>query len=169
MVEEIKKDLGREKNKDKNESKKFGDVRIGDYRVLIEFNEILEYYDKKKLEEQLNKNRKRLNLGLLENLVLESPFISLEEIVYSRDKKASKEKPYANVLYVPPSELPSGDGWRALGMYDPVTNMIYIANNLSPAEERFVYHHEVAHSLGIRNEAEADDYAASQTGYRIAA
>ena len=53
-------------------------------------------------------------------------------------------------------------------MYDPATNTIYIANNLSQQETEFVYWHEVAHALGIRNEKMADDYAKSKVGYGIA-
>ena len=75
----------------------------------------------------------------------------------------------AAVYYVSPSQLPSGDGWRALGLYNPSTHTIYIANNLSPKDERFVYHHEVAHALGVYDEAKADAYASSKVGYGLAA
>lgn len=52
-------------------------------------------------------------------------------------------------------------------MYDPSTHTIYIADNLPYNIERFVYHHEVGHALGIRNEQQADNYAASKVGYNI--
>src|SRR3989344_2551284 len=71
----------------------------------------------------------------------------------------------AAVRYVSPYELPSGDGWKALGMYDPSTHTIYIANNLSESERRFVYHHAVARALGIHSEFQADAYAESRTGH----
>ncbi len=73
----------------------------------------------------------------------------------------------ASIIYVSPSQLPSGQGWKVLSMYDPSTHTIYIANNLSPQTERFVYHHEVAHANGIRNESQADAYASSIVGYNI--
>jgi len=73
----------------------------------------------------------------------------------------------ATVHYVSPSQLPSGYGWKALGMYDPSTHTIYIADNLPYNIERFVYHHEVSHALGTRNEQQADNYASSKVGYNI--
>jgi len=72
-----------------------------------------------------------------------------------------------SIFYVPPYTLPHGEGWRALGMYDPSTHSIYIANDLTSYEERFVYHHEIAHALGIRDENLADQYAASKVGYNL--
>jgi hypothetical protein len=73
----------------------------------------------------------------------------------------------ARVIYVTPDALPSGNDWRALGAYDPATHMIYIANNLNPQLEEFVYAHEEAHSLGIESEIIADIYAASKTGFLL--
>ena len=70
----------------------------------------------------------------------------------------------APISYVSPSELPHGKGWKALGKYNPREHKIYIANNLSPRRERFVRHHEIAHSKGIYDEHEADLYAARMTG-----
>ena len=70
----------------------------------------------------------------------------------------------APISYVSPSELPHGRGWRALGKYNPKEHRIYIVNNLSPRRERFVRHHEIAHSKGIYDEHEADLYAARMTG-----
>lgn len=81
--------------------------------------------------------------------------------------RSSNESPDAKVSYVSPSELPSGDGRRALGVYNTMDHSIRIANNLPPHVERFVYHHEIAHSMGIHDEAEADRYAASIVGYYI--
>ena len=70
----------------------------------------------------------------------------------------------APIRYVSPSELPHGQKWRALGAYNPKEHRIYIANNLPPRIERFVKHHEIAHSKGIYDEHEADLYAARMTG-----
>ena len=99
---------------------------------------------------------------------------SLEEFVNSTligyDNFSSQninEKSKAHVIYVSPNELPSGDGQKVLGQYDPSTHTIYIANNLSPDIEKFVYYHEEAHSLGVIDERLADDYAAAKTGYNL--
>ena len=81
-----------------------------------------------------------------------------------RDSKSG-----AYVFYVPSHALPSGNGWRALGMYDPKTHSIYVANDLSSRDKEFVYHHEVAHALGEMDEDRCDNYAAVQTGYRMRA
>jgi hypothetical protein len=102
-------------------------------------------------------------------------FIPFEEIVpYLKLKNLSDSNNTnidpvsgARVKNVMPYELPSGQGWKALGMYDPSTHTIYIANNLSYREREFVYHHEVAHALGVSNEAQADNYAQSKVGYMI--
>lgn len=81
----------------------------------------------------------------------------------SRDPKSG-----AFVFQVPPSFLPSGNGWRALGMYDPLIHTFYIANDLSLNEKEYTYHHEVAHALGITDENIADSYAISKTGLKAA-
>jgi hypothetical protein len=73
----------------------------------------------------------------------------------------------ARVVNVMPYELPSSPNSKVLGMYDPNTHTIYIANNLSQKDREFVYHHEVAHALGERDETRADNYAQSKTGYML--
>ncbi|MDO8508836.1 MAG: DUF3810 family protein [Nanoarchaeota archaeon] len=69
----------------------------------------------------------------------------------------------AKVIYVPQSSLPS----NVLGMYVPSSHTIYISRDLPEYKRQFVYHHEVAHALGIRNEVQADNYAASVVGYHL--
>jgi len=81
----------------------------------------------------------------------------------NRDPKSK-----AFVFYVLPSYPPSGNGWRTLGMYDPLIHAIYISNDLSPKETEFVYPHEVSHALGVTDESIADSYAISRTGYKAA-
>jgi len=73
----------------------------------------------------------------------------------------------ARVFHVPLSYLPHGSSWKALGIYVPYEHAIYIANNLPPRVEKFVYWHEVAHSLGIMDEKEADNFAAKKCGYYL--
>ncbi|MDP2925101.1 MAG: hypothetical protein Q8N99_01890 [Nanoarchaeota archaeon] len=71
------------------------------------------------------------------------------------------------VYLVPPNHLPHGDSWKALGIYVPQTHTILIADNLSPKLEKFVYYHEIAHSLGIMDERKADEFAKKKCGYNI--
>ena len=97
---------------------------------------------------------------------IESTLIE-QRIYFNRINKNINPKSKAKVIYVSPQELPSGIGWKVLGQYDASTHTIYLANNLSPNTERFVYYHEEAHSLGIMSESQADDYAASKTGYNL--
>ena len=96
--------------------------------------------------------------GFINNTLIERNNFSSQSI---------NEKSKAQVIYVSPNELPSGDGWKVLGQYDPNTHTIYVANNLSPDVEKFVYYHEEAHSLGVMDERAADDYAAAKTGYNL--
>lgn len=142
---------------------------------------------KKRFFESIEKMSKKYKISLEQNLekyILRDPFEDLIKIVNDRNIKNSLEKfventligytnsnvnkeSKAHVIYVSPNELPSGDGWKVLGQYDPNTHTIYVANNLSPDVERFVYYHEEAHSLGIMDERTADDYAASKVGYHL--
>lgn len=142
----------------------------------------------------MRKTKKYSLISLIENFderyIIKDPFENiLEEIINRTDKEAGgledfientlikynrfysskniNEKSKARVIYVSPQELPSGIGWKVLGQYDPSTHTIYLADNLSPNAERFVYYHEEAHSLGIMSESQADDYAASKTGYNL--
>ena len=116
------------------------------------------------LENIVNKNNKDNKKSL-------DDFINVSLMEYNRPSnrinKNINQKSKARVIYVSPQELPSGIGWKVLGQYDPLTHTIYMANNLSPNDERFVYYHEEAHSLGIMSESQADDYAASKTGYNL--
>jgi hypothetical protein len=85
------------------------------------------------------------------------------------DKNYHSGKGRADIIYVNPTELPNTAYSTVLGMYVPSTHTIYIANNLSPDVENFVYYHEIAHSYGIINERQADLYAEYKTGYSMAA
>lgn len=135
------------------------------------------------IKKQLEKSTLSQNILSLEELIkkpIEIPPVSKNNIINAyetlRNYPSSSSLPVnsdpasgAAVYYVSPSQLPSGEGWRALGLYNPSTHTIYIANNLSSRDERFVYHHEVAHALGKYDEAEADAYATSKVGYSLAA
>ena len=132
------------------------------FNVSLESN-LSERYEirdpfEKILEEIVNENNHLLRNTI--DKILEKYIIS-----YSDNHKNQRSK--ANVIYVSPHELPSGIGWIALGMYNPNTHTIYIANNLSSDIKKFVYYHEEAHSLGIRSERSADDYAAAKVGYNL--
>ena len=73
----------------------------------------------------------------------------------------------ADIRYLPPDWMPSGPGWRALGMYDPKNHTIYLANNLPPSQMRWVLAHEKAHARGIRDERIADMEADHEVGYTL--
>ncbi|VVB79006.1 Uncharacterised protein [uncultured archaeon] len=103
--------------------------------------------------------------SIRDNYHRDIPISKLEEKSSGRNKSSKSRD--AKVHYVDSSSLPHGYGWKALGLYDPSTHTIYIADNLSPEVEKFVYWHEIAHSMGIYNEKRADDFAASKTGYRL--
>lgn len=131
------------------------------------------------LEDRLQEEKKQEEVTLEENVkenIIEFPYQPEDSYIknkyqrteiYQFGNNTTDNSSGAAVRYVSPSQLPSGPGWKALGMYDPSTHTIYIANNLSPEIERFVYHHEVAHAKGIRNEQQADSYASSIVGYNI--
>ncbi len=131
------------------------------YNLFLEQN--LEKYLIKDIFEEILENIVNNDKNELEEFI-ESTLIRSSKI-YSHKNINQKSK--ARVIYVSPQELPSGVEWKVLGQYDPSTHTIYLANNLSPNAERFVYYHEEAHSLGIMSESEADDYAASKTGYNL--
>jgi len=144
-----------------------------------------------KIEEKLsnNKESKIINLEDRVNKISNRNSISPkdyhpeeneENIIYypnskTYEKNSSKEsigntidpKSGARIIYVPSSSLPSGPGYKVLGMYNPSNHTIYISKDLSEYQRSFVYHHEVAHALGIRNEIEADAYASRQVGYNL--
>jgi len=90
-----------------------------------------------------------------------------EREVILEPEQLQEEETDAAVIFVPPNYLPHGRFWKALGVYVPYTHTIYIANNLPPRVKKFVYYHEVAHSLGIMDEREADMFATQKCGYFI--
>ncbi len=111
---------------------------------------------------------------------------SLEEIVDKKDNKrednfknyndyfyAGENTGHVNaesgapVFYVDPSFMPQIPGGRVLGLYDPKIHAIYISNDLTESERRFVYLHEEAHAIGIYDEGEADNYAAARVGFNL--
>lgn len=100
------------------------------------------------------------------NIIPRAEFLKYLKPAQQNQNRDPKSKAF--VFYVPPSYLPSGNGWRALGMYDPLIHAIYISNDLSPKETEFVYPHEVSHALGVTDESIADSYAISRTGYKAA-
>ena len=108
--------------------------------------------------------------SLLEAIVFKKgdiPAVTLtHSATYPPEKKRDLSKEYdsgATLRYVSPNSLPAG----VLGMYEPTTHTITIANNLSGREELFVRKHESGHALGIIDETQTDAYAAGQTGYNL--
>jgi len=83
---------------------------------------------------------------------------------YEREQETETD---ARIFYVNPEKLPHSLYWRALGIYVPYLHSIFIANNLPPKIEKFVYYHEIAHSKGIMDEEEADKYATKKCGYYV--
>ena len=174
-----------QQKKNKPKEKKFIEVYIESQQISILIQQVNEEQETN-LEERLEEQESLEEITLEEialndkNKIIEFPYNP--EGHYTKNKY-SRTKIYpinnnhgitdqssgASVRYVSPSQLPSGPGWKALGMYDPSTHTIYIANNLPPHIESFVYHHEVAHAKGIRNESQADAYASSRVGYNIRA
>ena len=134
------------------------------YKIFLR-KEIKKYIIKDPFEELLeniinNKNNEKENLeGLIDKALLKYSEFYFDNNLNPKSK--------ARVIYVSPEELPSGIGWKVLGQYNPSTHTIYIANNLSPNVEKFVYYHEEAHSIGIYDERLADNYAASKVGYDL--
>lgn len=66
-----------------------------------------------------------------------------------------------HALIIPVSQynLPSGDGWIAVGTYDSSSNIIQYSIERSKEEQRETLIHEIAHSIGIVNENFAEDFA----------
>jgi hypothetical protein len=121
--------------------------------------------DKKQTLEQLIKQSGFTGIRLVEPETERETARSPYDISYD-DKPDRSPLVTARVSYVSPDFLPSGPGWHALSMYDPMEHAIYIANNLPSAVENFVYWHEVGHSLGIIDEHQADLFAFQRTGYQ---
>lgn len=135
----------------------FLEQNLEKYLIKDPFEDLLEDIINKNIED--NDEIKGSLEAFIESTLTHSRFHS--------ENKNINQKSKAKVIYVSPQELPSGVRWKVLGQYDPSTHTIYLANNLSPNAERFVYYHEEAHSLGIISESQADDYAASRTGYNL--
>lgn len=137
------------------------------YNLFLEQN-LEKYLIKDPFEELTETLINKHDTPVKENLehFIDSTLIE-NSIYFNRINKNINPKSKARIIYVSPQELPSGVGWKVLGQYDSSTHIIYLADNLSPNAERFVYYHEEAHSLGIMSESQADDYAASKTGYNL--
>jgi hypothetical protein len=95
-------------------------------------------------------------LVLAASLALPSYVIPKQDL--NKDYKSGAQKEY-----VSPSQLPEG----VLGMYDPTTHTIQIANNLSSYQTQFVEAHESGHALGYGDEMATDGFAGAQVGYNL--
>lgn len=137
-----------------------------DEHADINYNPVFESDIFNEIEKEFDNLSKNVIINLLNSFGNEiRDSYNRRKPISSLERKCQDNKP--NIHYVSPSSLPNGYGWKALGLYDSSTHSIYIANNLSPEVENFVYWHEIAHSLGIVDEKRADDFAASKTGYRL--
>jgi len=135
---------------------------------------------KEKFEKQINKERNHKS-NLEEKLQENEKYIlpnNYKNKLPNQDKKIYSYLAYlssqttghhinpkskAHIFYVNPSALPE----NVLGMYVQSSHTIYIANNLSYEEERFVYYHEEYHSIYGAGEDHADAYAFQKTGYNL--
>ena len=102
-----------------------------------------------------------------DNIIYYPEFLKNKEKLDSKESLNRDPKSGAAVIYVPQSSLPSTPNGKVLGMYVPSTHTIYISKDLLEYRRSFVYHHEVAHALGIEDEMQADNYAAGQVGYNL--
>ncbi len=146
------------------------DIKKNKYEIFLENNWKNRYKIKDPFEDLLeniiDEITKERELSELYGRYLRNIYLEDKEEIF-RNFSHINLRSKAKVIYVSPQELPSGIEWKVLGQYDPNTHTIYIANNLDPAVEKFVYYHEEAHSVGIRSEKIADDYAASRVGYNL--
>jgi len=148
------------------------EIKKDKYQIFLEFNWEERYKIKNPFEDLVDKLSDEIlgvDIKKLEDHEFK-PKYSLENIVeLSKLTKIDhiNSKTKARVVYVSPNELPSGNGWKALGQYNPNTHTIYIANNLDPQTTAFVYYHEEAHAYGIMSERLADSYATTRTGYNL--
>lgn len=167
-----------ENDKNNQESKQKNPLSKKDLESLIKkIEEQFEEIDNKKiisLEERVKKirDKKYILPDDYKNPEKDSNIIYYPEFLKNKekfDKESLNKDPKsgATVVYVPQSSLPSGPGYKVLGMYVPSTHTIYISQDLPEHQKRFVYHHEVAHALGVSDEARADNYAAQQVGYYL--
>jgi len=112
--------------------------------------------------ERKNKDKIRRNIGLgLFSL------LSFTPIIYDNSYQPNIDPiSGAKVNFVSSASLPSGEGWRALGIYNPVSHSIAVDyQDQPPADVHSTYLHEQAHALGIYSEIAADMYA-TQRGQR---
>ncbi len=150
-------------------------TKVDNYNLIISIQDSIQQYRVDSDIEEILKNIKKSSKDKLEKIIshhiqnIEDRGNNLLSESRASLGKYSFENGHAVVREVSPSMLPSGIGWRALGMYDPSTHTIYISNDLSGAEKEFVYWHEIAHSRGIIDERMADSYAQGKTGYKMAA
>ncbi len=135
---------------------------IGNKKIISLEEKVKKIKDKKYIFQEDYKNPEK-----------DDKIIYYPEFLKNKEKLDVKEflnrdpKSGARIIYVSQSSLPSGPGYKVLGMYDPSKHTIYISQDLPEYQKRFVYHHEVAHALGIRDETFADNYAAQQVGYHL--
>ncbi|MDP2925102.1 MAG: hypothetical protein Q8N99_01895 [Nanoarchaeota archaeon] len=62
------------------------------------------------------------------------------------------------IWIIPAYLLPSGNGWRAIGLYDSSTHDIYLADDLSKEQAYHTTKHEIGHHKGM-DEFLAENYA----------
>ena len=136
---------------------------------------LIENYDRYVIKDPFEDFEKTIDKSLINSTekkggleeFIESTLIKYRFSLNLKSKSNENPRSRARVIYVSPDELPSGIGWKVLGQYDSSNHTIYIANNLSPSTEEFVYYHEEAHSIGIYDEDQADNYAAAKVGYNL--
>jgi hypothetical protein len=174
-IENYKIERGYNKEPGLRELKDFVVTKVDNYNLILSIQDSMQQYKVNSDIEEILKDIKKSSKDKLEKII----FHHIQNIEERRNNSLSEsraslgnysfENGHAVVREVSPSMLPSGIGWRALGMYDPSTHTIYLSNDLSGAEKEFVYWHEVAHSRGIIDERMADSYAQGKTGYSMAA
>lgn len=97
-----------------------------------------------------------LNLTLISSVFLGSYLAKPQDL--TKDYHSG-----ARIEYVSPSQLPPD----VLGMYDPISHTINIANNLPSRELQFVQAHESGHASGYQDELKTDGFASARVGYNI--
>jgi len=137
--------------------------------MLSPLEELIDYYENTLQQlENLFDNVTALNTSKgLESIILTEIVLPTSIYITPEPQEVDPDNPAgANVVYVGP--MLTKDGKRICGYYNPQTHTIAVDYTLSPEEQEFTYYHEVWHSLnlpGSRNEALADQYAASRVGY----
>ena len=100
----------------------------------------------------------RYNKGIL--------YHSEEEKILSAIAQGFDPETGARIVVVPPDYLPAGENWRAVGMYVPSTNTIYLAGDLEGRGLIYTCAHEIEHAKGEFNEYLTDLRATARLGYR---